>query len=208
MDEKVVNAELKSPEPRIEPYYQSQGKFLTDTLFDLGCLSESLSRDGIKRVEDLVALMFQQIADAANRCSSFTKKYKKDGHGEGERVRHEEEMRWISRTQEAENSVIVLADKLKKLTPWHKDVVKFLRETLGQPEGRRTGYGEYLGFASHLLNKAFELGMAGPDCRPGPKIILGDEIRQSGDGCACPPETPYPGMVIPEFCRVCGGRKI
>jgi hypothetical protein len=97
-------------EPRIEPHYQNQAKQLIDTLFDLGLLSESLSRDGIKNVEDLVALYFQQIATSAAKCAGFGKRYKilagrvkKDD--DDERQRHEEEMRWIARAKEAEKRV-------------------------------------------------------------------------------------------------------
>jgi|WetSurMetagenome_2_1015567.scaffolds.fasta_scaffold47201_1 hypothetical protein len=186
----------QSPEPVIEPYYQAQAKNLIDTLFDLGLLSESLSRDGLDSIEGLVALHFQQIAQSSARCAGFAKRYKVLGRlkkDDDNRERHEEEMRWIARAKESENDVIVLADKLKKLTPWHNDTVSFLRKILAPP------YCVDAGFASHLLNKAFELGLA--------ERILGDEIRPTDDGCVYPPESPYPGM-IPEFSRVSGGRKV
>ena len=139
-------------EPRIEPYYQNQGKFLTDTLFDLGCLSESLSRDGIAKIEDLAALMFQQIADSVSRCSGFVKKYKKSG-GEGERVRHEEELRWIARAKEAEARVVALEkllvreEQADKAWKWGWEVCDYLKTIAGIPE------------IAEFLKRAIELGI-------------------------------------------------
>jgi hypothetical protein len=147
---------MSDDEPKIEPYYRNQGKFLVDTLFDLGLLSESLSRDGIDRIEDLVALMFQQHADAVSRCSGFTKKYKKGGE-DGQR--HEEEMRWIARAKEAETRITEFEAKNEPLDQWHKAVVDFLREVSRPPI--------YLETAADLLNEAFELGVAEPDLKPG-----------------------------------------
>lgn len=101
-------------EKKIEPYYQAQGKQLVDTLFDLGLLSESLSRDGINAIEDLVALHFQQIGESAARCAHFTKRYKQiSGSPPGaasEVERHEEEKRWIARAKEAEMELAILRD--------------------------------------------------------------------------------------------------
>ena len=147
---------MSDDETKIEPYHRNQGKFLVDTLFDLGLLSESLSRDGINHIEDLVALMFQQHADAASRCSGFVKKYKKAGE-DGQR--HEEEMRWIARAQEAEGRVAELEVADQHLDLWHKGIVDFLREVSRPPI--------YLETAADLLSQAFELGIAEPDLTTG-----------------------------------------
>jgi hypothetical protein len=114
-------------EPRIEPYYQAQAKQLTDSLFDLGLLSESMSRDGVDNVEGLVALYFQQIATSAAKTAGFTKRYKvlagrlkKDD--DDERKRHEEEMRWIERCKTAEREVLLWKGLHQKLQEENKHV--------------------------------------------------------------------------------------
>jgi hypothetical protein len=230
-----VADEVKSEEPRIEPYYQGQGKYLVDTLFDLGCLSESLSRDGLVKVEDLAALMFQQIADSANRCAGFTKKYKKSGHDEGERVRHEEEMRWISRAKEAELDIFKLRDEIEHLKAfikadsanWLKNTIAFLRKiVVPWPEADSARAQDEVAWATRLLNDAFDLGIAEPDCSPGKEFFTskefhnltrdkyrpGEGLRSNMEPC---PENPchgevfegpiQPGEVI-NICPKCGGR--
>ena len=69
-------------EPEIEKHYQIRAKQLVDSLYDLGLLSESLSRDGITEIEGLIALYLQQTGEGAARCAGFTKKYKKLGQKE------------------------------------------------------------------------------------------------------------------------------
>lgn len=117
--------------PRIEPYPQSMGKLLTDMLFDLGCLSESLSRDGLEQVEDMAALMFQQVADITSRGAGLVKKYKKLGDD----VRHVEEMEWIARAKCAEEKVLQLQDEIEvlvygqggKVWDWAQEAGRFLQ---------------------------------------------------------------------------------
>lgn len=221
--------EVKTEEPRIEPYYQGQGKFLTDTLFDLGCLSESLSRDGLTKVEDLAALMFQQIADSASRCSGFTKKYKKSGHDEGEWVRHEEEMRWIERAKEAEHEVLkqwseTLAqqeeierhkalytreERADAAWAWSREVVAFLRKiVVPWPEADSIRAQDEVALAAQLLNKAFELEIAKPDCRPGkewevrPGDLSQEKFRPGAIHRVSNVGEPEPGV-----CPKCGLKK-
>jgi hypothetical protein len=219
----------QSPEPVIEPYCQAQAKQLIDTLFDLGLLSESMSRDGIDNVEGLVALYFQQIATSAAKCAGFGKKYKvlagrlkKDDNDE--RKRHEEEMRWIARAKEAEKEVSELRDhvlfmdqeivKMRrmaqaeagalsdpfKVARWVADAGGLLENILGPFAVGNLGV--LRATARGLLDRGMNEGVL-PDCRSGETWQVRPE-----DGCACPPENQYPGMVIPEFCLKCGGRKI
>lgn len=99
---------MSEEEKKIDAHYRAQAKQLVDTLFDLGLLSESLSRDGISAIEDLVALYFQQIGESAAKCAGFTKKYKRLGGKDEGAERHEEEKRWIARAQKAEADLEVL----------------------------------------------------------------------------------------------------
>jgi hypothetical protein len=104
----------------ISPYYQKQAKELTDILYDLAFLSESLSREGLQQVEDFIALWFQQIADSVRKCTEIVKKYKNTAAN-----RHEEEMRWIERAKIAEEELY----KLKKHTV-DIQLPKFTKEDL------------------------------------------------------------------------------
>ena len=201
---------MPEEERKVEPYYQTQGKFLVDALFDKGLLSESLSRDGMDRIEDLVAVMFQQHADAAARLAGFTKKYKDIGDGQ----RHEEEMRWIARAREAEHNVLKLhseilelesklediderqraeVEAMGRLNPattaaWAFDVGRFLKDTLNTfPK---------MEVPRNLLERAFEEGILEPDCRPGK---IWNPCEHSAD--------PYPGCIIVK-CMECGGSRV
>lgn len=215
-------SEEKSEEPRIEPYYRGQAKQLIDTLFDLGLLSASMSRGGIDGVEDLVALYFQQIADSARRCAGFTKKYKKIGE-EHERKRHEEEKLWITRAKESEALVAELSitvgeqkaeiehrnardEKADAAWAWSKDIGEFLRRIIDPDAAKRLPALQLR--ARVLLRRGFDGKILEPETKPGKIIDELRQIRQSDDGCVCPPEPVYPGMVIPKFCRKCGGRVV
>jgi hypothetical protein len=168
-EERIEAGKGSSPEPKIEPHYQALAKQLVDSLFDLGLLSESLSRDGISGIEGLVALYFQQIAESSARCAGFIKRYKvlRGGvKGEPGHERHEEEVRWIARAREAEGRLLEMEAAgqniiTQDITPWLNDVVKFLRDTLNPP------WCVDAGFAAHLFSKAQELGIFKSDCRPG-----------------------------------------
>ena len=123
---------MSDDETKIEAYYQMQAKQFVDCLFDAACLSESLSRDGMKRVEDLLALMFQQQVNSAVKAAGFVKQYKKLGGDES--ARHEEEKRWIARAKIAEEQVRQMEvidaefqETDKRVDAWHKDVVELLQ---------------------------------------------------------------------------------
>jgi hypothetical protein len=186
---------------KIEPYYQARAKRLVDSLFDLGLLSESLSRDGITGIEGLVALYFQQIAESSAKCAGFPKKYKilggrvqKDENDN--RERHEEEMRWIARAKEAEAQVLEQED----LARWARDVGAFLKDTLSPP------YCTDAGKAKRLYLGGVEAGfIPEPDCMPG-KIIIPPGLEVCGELCSHS-AAPYPGALIHK-CPECGGHKI
>ena len=100
----------------IEPYYRRQGKQLVDCLFDKGILSESLSRDGMDAIEELLAYYLQSASETAARTATLTKKYKVlpgGVKGEPGHERHEEEMRWIARAREAEGRVAELEETIR-----------------------------------------------------------------------------------------------
>lgn len=61
---------------KIEPYYQAQAKQLVDGLFDGGFFSETLSRDGMNDVEDLIAFFFQTICNSSVKAALMVKKFK------------------------------------------------------------------------------------------------------------------------------------
>lgn len=71
-------------EKKIEPYYQAQAKRLVDCLFDKGYFSETLSRDGMNDVEDLLAYYLQTVAKSAAKCAVMTKKLKEGSRKMGE----------------------------------------------------------------------------------------------------------------------------
>ena len=158
---------MSDEETKIEPYYQMQAKQFVDCLFDAGRLSESLSRDGMKRIEDLLALMFQQQVNGAVRTSGLVKQYKK--LGEDESARHEEEKRWIARAKEAEARVEAMEIIDQGLSLWHTGVIKLLMRLCGPPI-------PYCADAVELLQVATELHLVEPDLGPG-RIIKpkGDE---------------------------------
>jgi len=201
----------QSPEPVIEPYYQAQAKQLIDTLFDLGLLSESMSRDGIDNVEGLVALYFQQIATSAAKCAGFAKRYKVLGgrlkkDDDDDRKRHEEEMRWIARAKDAESALATLKkDGLRQMVKvcgeaaeWAQNVVAMLREILAPP------YCVNAGTAADLLVKADELGITEPDCRPGKDFFTSREFEKYRPGVGLKSNMEEVG---PEnHCPKCGGR--
>lgn len=195
---------------KIEPFYQAQAKQIADCLFDKGFLSESLSRDGMDAIEELLAFYLQTDAKSAAKCAEMTKKYKAHtAQREGEDpARSEEEMRWIARCWKAEGRVRELEgifdseEKAEEAWKWGRKVGDLLKKALEPPFGfsGRESFME----ASCLFNDAIKLGIIPePDCRPGQVW----EVR-SGDGCACSPEAHYPGQVIPGVCPKCGGRKI
>ena len=129
---------IEPEEKKIDLHYQAQAKQLVDTMFDLGLLSESLSRDGIDSIEGLVALYFQQIGDSSSRCAAFAKKYKMLGgrfqkDDDDERKRHEEEMRWIARAREAEAKIAEL--EATDLNSWAIQAGNFLKRILIPPYG-------------------------------------------------------------------------
>ena len=183
-------AENEKSEPKTEAYYQARAKQLVDSLFDLGLLSESLSRDGISGMEGLLALYFQQTADAAARCAGFAKQYKQ-GANEGA-FRHDEEIRWIRRALEAEGRLLKLEVARQSIAAWQDDVVKYLRDVLNPP------WCVDAGLAAHLFSKAQELGIFKSDCRPGgvistsppkggmPGAPLCNHIHNSGAACSLP----------------------
>ena len=226
----------QSPEPVIEPYYQGLAKNLVDTLFDLGLLSESMSRDGIDGVEDLVGLHFQQIATSAAKCAGFGKRYKvlagrlkKDD--DDERKRHEEEMRWIARAKEVEKenamvSAVVLKqrseilglqeeiERLGKLFSqkpgawaWNRDVGDFLENILGPFFPGNMEV--FRANARGLLERGMNEGIL-PDCRPGKEWTVSPEQDLSQ-------EKFRPGAIhrvsnvgepepVPGVCPKCGER--
>ena len=71
-------------EKKIEPHYQAQAKMLVDGLFDGGFFSETLSRDGMNDVEDLLAFFLQTAAESATRCAIMNKKFKEGTRKMGE----------------------------------------------------------------------------------------------------------------------------
>lgn len=176
-------------EKKIEPYYRIQGKRFVDCLFDKGLLSESLSRDGMDAIEELLSFYLQLGAQSAAKCAELSKKFKartrqnEPWEGGEDPPRHEEEMRWIARAKEAEGLVAELSIEKGKLQEengryknlflreekadaawaWGKKVCTFLKNGLqgfDLVEGRR------------LLEVAIELGITPePDCRPK-KIIV------------------------------------
>ena len=155
---------------KIEPYYQAQAKQLVDCLFDKGLLSETLNRDGMEAIEELLAFYLQTGADTAARCAGMTKKYKqisKAGDGE-DPVRSEEEMRWIARAKEAEARVVGLeflcSREEKADWKWGQEVGTFLKDVLTKMICR-----EEMQEASRLFTDGIALGIIPePDCRPGP----------------------------------------
>lgn len=173
---------MSDDETKIEPYYQMQAKQFVDCLFDAACLSESLSRDGMKRVEDLLALMFQQQVNSGVKAAGFVKQYKKLGGGDG--ARHEEEKRWIARVKVAEERVRQMEvidaefqETEKKIDAWHKDVTELLLLLL--PDDTRSTSNRHAQ-AEHaarvILAQAFALGIAEPDLCPGETIHSAEAI--------------------------------
>jgi hypothetical protein len=71
-------------EKKIEPHYQAQAKQLVDCLFDKGYFSETLSRDGMNDVEDLLAFSLQLAAESAARTAVLAKKLKEGTRKMGE----------------------------------------------------------------------------------------------------------------------------
>lgn len=55
----------------IEKYYQARAKNLVDTLFEKGLFNDSLSRDDMRAVENLIAFEYQSSADSVKRTSEF-----------------------------------------------------------------------------------------------------------------------------------------
>lgn len=162
-----MTQDAERKEPEIEKHYQIRAKQLVDTLFDLGLLSQSLSRDGIEGIEGLLALYLQQTGDSAARCAGFTKKYKVLGgrlkkDDDDTRQRHEEEMAWIARAKEAEALCDKLYSQRKMDKDWKFAVVGFLRTCFGLTEQE-----QIRDVAADLLRGAFDIGIAEPDLGPG-----------------------------------------
>lgn len=67
---------MPEDEKKIQPYYQIQAKQIVDCLFDKGYFSDSLSRDGMNDVEELLAFYIQSVAESAAKCAVMSKKFK------------------------------------------------------------------------------------------------------------------------------------
>lgn len=63
-------------ETKIEPHYQQRAKHLVDLLFDKGLFKESVSRDDMQAVEDLIAFEYQSSADSVERAVKLLQKIK------------------------------------------------------------------------------------------------------------------------------------
>ena len=177
MSEPTKIERLMTEEPRIKPHYQSQGKQLVDFLFDEGFLSESLSRDGMDVIEELLAFYLQTEADRAwgARCAEITKKYKatpaqKEGEGP---ARSKEEKRWIARAKAAEARVAALEKVLvrekiaDKAWEWGQKACYFLKII--------QEFSLLRDQAVTLLNEALVLGITPKEIKDVPgKVILTD----------------------------------
>ena len=172
----IIELEEKMPEEReerkIEEFYQIQGKKLVDSLYDLGLLSESLSRDGMEGIDSLVALYFQQIADSAARVAGFTKRYKNDGF-KGEVSRHEAEKRLIGRLKAAEGRLAELEDS--DMATWVLMAGSYLRSVTTPP------YEVNPTMAESLYLSGIEMGFipapdAGPAMEKAAKVVFGGDL--------------------------------
>ncbi len=184
---------------KIEPYYRSQGKQLVDCLFDKGFLSESLSRDGMDIIEELLAFYLQVGANSAARCEAVTKKYKARGE---DPARSAEEMRWIARAKEAEARVSELEsywdreekakeawdwgreEKAKEAWDWGREVCALLKGILSHPSFPSPFISE-LSIASRLYDTGIKLGITPePDCSPGKTLEVKPAALEATDTTA------------------------
>lgn len=55
-------------EEAANPYYQRQAKFFIDALFDKGYFRSDVKREEMKKIEDLLAFLYQSQTDIAVKC--------------------------------------------------------------------------------------------------------------------------------------------
>lgn len=62
-------------EKEIEPYYQTEAKRFTDSMFDARVFSQKMTRDDMQAYEDLLAYYMQSHAYSAQKIADFRAKW-------------------------------------------------------------------------------------------------------------------------------------
>lgn len=74
-----MEIEEMSKDKEVDGYYIKQAENFIDSLFDKGYFSDNLTRDDMRKIDELLAYLFQSYVDSGVRMSELTRKISKEG---------------------------------------------------------------------------------------------------------------------------------